>query len=189
MKLSFHPTSTISKPIFLHQHQQWGGRPQPSPAGGATVLPQPHDVGWLSSCETHTSISSARFKLCVGRARRGGCARVERVALEGFHLIYEPSRIATLITKVLFPGSNTFNFVVARFLSFVGKVVTALFGVSKFKVESKFSLYPCYKWNPNHFEGLTEKCVSTRLIFFTHFCTIRTMVPTTNSCGGRVSGI
>lgn len=66
----------------------------------------------------------------------GAC--MGRVALEGFHLIYEPSRIATLITKVLFPGSNTFNFVVARFLSFVGKVVTALFGVSKFKAESSF---------------------------------------------------
>lgn len=130
----------------------------------------PTPVGWLSSCEAHTSISAARFKLCVGRARRGGCVCVERVALEGFHLIYEPSRIATLITKVLFPGSDTFNFVVARILSFLGKVVTALFGVSKFKAESKFLLYPCYKWNPNHFEGLTEKCESTRLIFFTHFC-------------------
>jgi len=78
------------------------------------------------------------------------------VGLKGFHLIYEPSWIATLTTKVLFLGFDKFNFVVARFLSFLGKVVPALFGVSKFRAESKFLLYPCYKWDPNHFEGLGE---------------------------------
>lgn len=62
---------------------------------------------------------------------------VQGVGLEGFHLIYEPLWTDTLITKVLFPGFDKFNFVVARFLSFLGKVVAILFGVSKFKAESK----------------------------------------------------
>ena len=61
--------------------------------------------------------------------------------LDVFHLIYEPSWLATLITKVLFLGPDQFNFVVARFFSFLEKVVAALFGVSQFKAESEFLLY------------------------------------------------
>lgn len=84
--------------------------------------------------------------------------------LVGFHLIYEPAWLATLITKVLFLGSDQFNFAVSRFLSFWGKLVAALFGVSKFKAESKFLLYPSI----NGILILVRaygKCVSMRLIF------------------------
>ena len=57
---------------------------------------------------------------------------------ECFPFIYEPSRIDTLITKVLFPGFDTFNFVVARFLSFLGKVVATLFGFPNLKSNPSF---------------------------------------------------
>lgn len=38
---------------------------------------------------------------------------------------------------MLFPGYDKFYFVVARFLSFLGKVVAVLLGISKFKAKSK----------------------------------------------------